>query len=230
MVVKIKHKEEITKDILRVEFDIGKNIINFKPGQHMIVTLINPPESDNAGNRRYFSIVNSPLEKNVLVITTRLRNSAFIRVLKNLPIGSEVDISEIGGNFILTGDTTIPLVFIAENIGITPFISMLSYIDELSLTYKITLLFSNNDKYSTPYFDYLSKLGKKNRNIKIIFISGRINSKLIKKYFPNPNNYVYYIAGPTMMVKSVYQEVLVSGVNTRNIKTENFIGYENEAD
>jgi ferredoxin-NADP reductase len=239
MRVKIKNKKEVAAGTLRVEFDTGENKVDFKPGQHMVVTLINPSETDAEGNSRYFSIVNSPfLKSNVLAITTRLRNTAFKRALKNLPIGAEVEIDQIGGNFVLPGETTVPLGFITGGIGITPFMSMLSYITEVSLAYNITLLYSNRDKASTAYFDYLTDLAQKNKNIKVVFVmtqdpswdgeTKHIDSSVIKKYFSNPNDFIYYIAGPPKMVRAAYQAVVDSGVNPSHIKTENFDGYETQ--
>ena len=58
----------------------------FQAGQSMNVSLIDPPETDAKGNARTFSIVSAPHE-NELVIATRMRDTAFKRVLKSMPAG-----------------------------------------------------------------------------------------------------------------------------------------------
>jgi ferredoxin-NADP reductase len=64
---------------------------HFVAGQSMDFTLINPPEADDEGNTRSFSIASAPYEED-LMIATRMRDTAFKRVLKNLAIGSEIQI------------------------------------------------------------------------------------------------------------------------------------------
>src|SRR6516225_8115683 len=52
----------------------------FRAGQTLDLTLIDPPEADAEGNTRRFSIASAPNDGE-LVIATRLRNSAFKRML-----------------------------------------------------------------------------------------------------------------------------------------------------
>src|SRR3977135_1177919 len=58
----------------------------FTAGQSMNVSLLEPPETDAKGNARTFSIVSAPHETE-LVIATRMRDTAFKRVLKSRPAG-----------------------------------------------------------------------------------------------------------------------------------------------
>jgi ferredoxin-NADP reductase len=48
----------------------------FKAGQYMNVTLIDPPETDAEGNTRSFSIASAPFETD-LTVATRMRDTAF---------------------------------------------------------------------------------------------------------------------------------------------------------
>src|SRR5215472_11055302 len=70
----------------------------FKPGQSVDLTLIAPPETDAEGNTRTFSIASAPHEP-ALTVATRMRNTAFKRVLKSTPIGFEVKIDGPFGSF-----------------------------------------------------------------------------------------------------------------------------------
>src|SRR5215813_14574706 len=96
----------------------------FKAGQYMNVTLIDPPETDAEGNTRSFSIASAPFEAD-LVVTTRMRDTAFKRVLRTLSLKSEVRISGPFGSFTLHADASRAAVFLVGGIGITPFRSMI---------------------------------------------------------------------------------------------------------
>ena len=64
------------------------------PGQALTLTLINPPETDSEGNARMFTIASAPHEPE-LMIATRMRNTAFKRVLRDLPLGTDLLLSLI---------------------------------------------------------------------------------------------------------------------------------------
>jgi len=235
MRVKIKNKKEVAKNTLLVDFDISENKISFKPGQYFFITLINPPHTDKKGNQRHFSIVNSPNEKGILTMATRIRDSAFKRSLLEIPVGTEVEIGIINGSFILPDNKSQPIVFIAGGIGITPFISMLRYISQENLDYKIILLYSNRDRESTAFLEELENIAKNNPRFKLILTmtddlkwqseKRKINAQFIKEYISKPKSRLYLIAGPPIMVKAVYDALSEISVNQKNIKTDNFSGY-----
>jgi len=235
MKARIKSKEEIAKGTLLVQFDLQGQKIKFKPGQFFVINLINPPYNDEKGIKRVFSIVNSPKQKGILTLATRLSDSAFKKSLNELPVGAEVEIESIAGNFTLPKNKSRPLVFISGGIGITPFISMLRYVKEQKLDYRITLMYSNRNKESTAFFDELQETGKKARNAKVVFTmtgdpawkgeNRMINAQFIKDYITEPNKSTYMIAGPPQMVTAIVGELKAAGVDDKNIITENFAGY-----
>lgn len=230
----IKNKKEIAKDTLCVTFDLLGKEVNFKPGQYFFITIPKLNYDDPRGNIRHFSIVNSPLEKGIIKMATRLREqSGFKKTLRELDKGSEVTIGSVTGDFTLPKDENKELIFIAGGIGITPFISMLNYINQKKLSTKVTLIYSNRNKESTPFFDELKKLEKKNKNIKIIFImtqdenwkgeKRRIDKELIEDYVKNFENCTFYVAGPPSLNDAVLKTLKELGV--KNIVRENFSGY-----
>src|SRR4029077_12121735 len=96
----------------------------FTAGQSMNVSLIDPPQTDGKGNSRTFSIVSAPHE-NELAIATRMRDTAFKRVLKAMPAGGRVGLRGPAGLFTLEPADSRPAVFLAGGIGVTPFVSIL---------------------------------------------------------------------------------------------------------
>lgn len=225
-------KKEVARATLQIELK-PEEPMDFLPGQYMDLILIDPPYQDVRGPKRHFSITNSPNHNETLTMTTRLRDSAFKKTLQEMPIGGEIEIHHIGGKFTLPEDINKNYVFIAGGIGITPFMSMLRYIKDNHMDYKITLIYSNRDKESTPFFEELSAID--NPNLRIIFTmtedpnwtgeKRRVDASFIKEYLSKPNSYIYYMAGPPPMVEAVTQELKQAGVQGQNIITENFTGY-----
>lgn len=230
----IEEKKKIAKGTLLVSFKLDKEV-EFQPGQYFIINLINPPYNDQKGLSRHFSIVNSPTQKNKIVMATRLRDSAFKKSLQKLPIGTEVEIEKIGGHFVLPQSIERPLVFIAGGIGITPFMSMLFYIRDKELLHTVTLMYSNPDKNSTAFLEELEEMADKNPRFTLIMTMTKdpswegetrhINADFLKEYLPNLNSYSYFIVGPPDMVDAVYKEAIKAGINEEYIKTEDFSGY-----
>src|ERR671924_825374 len=152
---RIKEKRDVAKGTLMVVFDLLGREVDFTPGQYFWVELPNRGYDDERGLRRHISVVTSPTDRGVLGLATRVRDTAFKRTLSELEVGDEVDVEEPKGDFQLPSDTSKEYVFVAGGIGITVFRSMLRYIAEENLPYRITLIYSNRDRESTAFLDEL---------------------------------------------------------------------------
>ena len=116
---KLLSRVEVAEGTMAFHFEKPSQF-DFKPGQSADVTLSSPPETDSEGNTRTFSIASSPFE-NHLMFATRMRDTAFKRSLKKVPLGTEVKIDSAMGSFTLHKNPARPAVFLAGGIGITPF-------------------------------------------------------------------------------------------------------------
>ena len=83
-------------------------------------------------------------------------------------MGSEVDVEPPKGKFMLPDDTSRPLVFVAGGIGITVFRSMLRYIAEEHLPYRVTLIYSNRDREPTAFLDELVELERELAGFRLV--------------------------------------------------------------
>src|ERR1022692_4043272 len=119
---KLKRREEVAEGTMAFHFEKPSGFA-FKAGQSADVTLIDPPDTDAEGKTRTFSIASPPFE-NELVFTTRMRDTAFKRSLKEVTLTAEVKISPAAGSFTLHKNLAKAAIFIAGGIGITPFLSM----------------------------------------------------------------------------------------------------------
>jgi ferredoxin-NADP reductase len=231
----IKEKTPVALGTLLVVFDLQGEEVDFRPGQYFWVTLLDPPYDDEKGPRRHITVVTSPTERGVLGFATRLRDSAFKRSLQELPVGTEVDVEQPKGEFVLPEEADREYVFIAGGIGITVFRSMLRYIADERLPYRITLLYSNRDRESTAFFDELRQLESEIPGLRVVFTMTddsswdgerrRIDRDFLRDHLDDGAGATYLIAGPPPMVEGVVEELKAFGVPEEQIRPDRFSGY-----
>ena len=235
MKARIKEKRDVAKRTLMVVFDLLGEEVDFRPGQYFWVTLLDPPYDDEKGPRRHITVVTSPTERGVLGLATRLRDSAFKRSLAELPEGTEVEVEQPKGSFALPQETDRHYVFIAGGIGITVFRSMLRYIADEGLPHRVTLVHSNRDRESTPFYDELRELEAANPNLEIVFTmtedSGwdgetrRIDADMLRDHLGDLDAYTHLVAGPPGMVEGVTGALQGAGISEDQIRSQGFSGY-----
>ena len=232
----IKQKREVAKGTLLVVFDLLGEAFDYQPGQYFWVELLDPPYKDEKGARRHISAVTSPTERGVIGLCTRIRDSAFKRSLAELPVGAQVEIEPPRGKFVLPEDASRALVFVAGGIGITAFRSMLRYIQDEGLPHRVTLIYSNRDRESTPFLDELEEIERANPRVKLILTmtedqdwSGerrRVDANFFRDYLGNGlNDARYMVAGPPGMAQAATDELKKTGVDEHLISTDSFSGY-----
>src|SRR5262245_17088006 len=163
---KLKERRDVAEGTMAFHLEKPPGF-EFKAGQYINVTLIDPPETDAEGNTRSFSIASAPFEED-LVVATRMRDTAFKRVFRKLSLKSEVRISGPFGSFTLHSDATRPAVFIVGGIGITPFRSMILQAVKDKLAHKLYLFYSNRRPEDAAFLDELQKAEGQNPNYKFI--------------------------------------------------------------
>lgn len=235
--VKLKRREEVAEGTMAFYFERPEGF-NFKPGQHIDMILINPPETDEEGNIRTFSIASAPFEE-ILMITTRMRDTAFKRVLKVMPLEGQVQIKGPLGSFTLHKDATRPAVLLAGGIGITPFLSILRQATHDKLPHRLLLFSSNRRPEDAAFLQELQELEKVNPNYKFVGTmtkmeksnkpwqgkTGYINREMLAEYIEDFSKPIYYIAGPERVVVALRTILDEAGIYEDNIRTEEFAGY-----
>src|SRR5215471_20842431 len=150
---RLRRRESVAEGTNAFHFDKPGGF-SFKAGQTIDLTLIGPSETDAEGDTRTFSIASAPDEPEI-VIATRIRSSAFKRVLSAVPLGTSVRMSEAMGSFTLHKNTAKPAVFLAGGIGITPFRSMSLDAMTRKTGHRISLFYSNHRPEDAPFLDEL---------------------------------------------------------------------------
>ncbi len=233
--IKLIDKQEIAKNTMAFHFEKPADF-EFIAGQFGDFTLINPPETDDEGNMRGFSIASAPYEAD-LVVATRMRDTAFKRVIKDLPLDSELEMDAPYGDYKLHKQEATPAVFLIGGIGITPVRSIIAEATHNKLPHQITLLYSNKTPADAAFTDDLQKFAAENQNFKFVPVytdvsetewtgeRGYINAEMLKKYVPDLAKPIFYLSGPAAMVKAMRQLLIESHANEDNIRTEEFSGY-----
>src|ERR1700686_2951227 len=210
----------------------------FKAGQYLDMTLLDPPETDAEGNVRSFSIASGPNEES-LMVATRMRDTAFKRVLKTMPLGTVVKIEGPSGDLILQNDVTRTAVFLAGGIGITPFRSIVHWAAKEKLPNRLVLFYSNRRPEDAPFLAELQSLERDNPKYKLIASmtemeksqqpwngeTGLIDQGMLGRHLKGAGSPIYYIAGPPAMVKGLHEMLSKTGINDDDIRAEEFAGY-----
>lgn len=234
---RLKEKEHLAEGTMG--FYLAKpEGFQFKAGQYVDVTLIDPAETDAEGNIRSFSIASAPEDENLL-FATRMRDTAFKRVLRMAHVDLEVNMEGPMGSFTLHNNSAKPAVFLAGGIGITPFSSIIRHATKAGLPHHLYLFYSNRRPEDAAFMNILNELAKANSNFRFIPSmsemeksaktwngeTGFINKEMLARYLPSFQGPIYYVAGPPAMVTAMHQMLVAAGVDEDDVRTEEFAGY-----
>jgi len=231
-------RTEVAEGTMAFQFE-KPNTFVFKAGQYIDLTLsgsqpqLGPPD----GMTHTFSIASSPCDEE-LVVTTRMRNTAFKQAISSLQIGSRARIEGPMGSFSLHKNTARPAIFLAGGIGIAPFLSMLLYATEKKPRHPIVLFYANRYLEDAAFIDELWKLERANPRFRFVPTLtrmannngwkgkiGRISSEMLLTHVGILRGPIYYIAGPPTMVAAARRTLSEVGVDEDDIRTEEFAGY-----
>jgi ferredoxin-NADP reductase len=234
--MKLQHRSEVAEGTMAFYFEKPEGF-QFEPGQFADLTLIDPPENDAEGSRRTFSIASAPHEER-LMFATRMRDTAFKRVLRTLPLGTDLQLEGPFGMMTLDKAESRPTVFLAGGIGITPFRSMILEASKQKWPRPLWLFYSNRRPEDGPFLAELGEIQKNNPNYKLIATitepersqnwtgeTGYINIAMLAKYLGELMSAIYYTAGPPAMVAAMVEMLGKGGVPMSQIRSEEFSGY-----
>ena len=230
----VAEKQEVAKGTLLVLFAV-EDYPDYRPGAYFWVELPDRGHEDEKGLRRHISLVTSPTDKGVVGLATRLRDSAFKQTLSELELGDEVEVEEPKGSFLLPEDAGAEYVFVAGGIGITVFRSMLRYIADESLPYRVTLVYSNRDRESTAFLDELDGLERRIEGLRVILVMTdeetwegerrRLDAVVLGELVGGLEDKTFMIAGPPGMVEGVSDSLLAAGLPEDSVVAGKFSGY-----
>lgn len=230
----VAEKREVAKGTLFVLFAV-EDYPDFRPGHYFWVELPDRGHADEKGLRRHISLATSPTERGVVGLATRLRDTAFKQTLAELEVGDEVEVEEPKGSFLLPEDTDAEYVFVAGGIGITVFRSMLRFIADEELPYRVTLVYSNRDRESTAFLDELEELERRIDGLRVILTmtdepgwegeSRHLDANVLAELLGGLDGKTFLVAGPPQMAQAVADSLQGAGVPGDRVLADKFSGY-----
>ena len=168
-----------------------------------------------------------------------MRDTAFKRSLKKVPLCTEAKIGLAAGSFTLQKNPAKAAVFLAGGIGITPFLSIVRQADHDRLPHNLYLFYSNRRPEDAPFLDTLQTLEKTNPNFHLICTmtdmskskkewigeTVPIDQEILSRHLLTLQGPIYYSAGPPDMVAGMRKMLVSAGVDEDDIRTEDFAGY-----
>lgn len=189
--------------------------------------------ADNRGIKRWFTLSSSPTDELVSITTdfTPLRGSSFKQRLLELSPGTQLKLADPMGDFVLPKDQSIPLVFVAAGMGITPVRSIIKWLHDtgeqrnIHLIYGVThpeklafapLFTSGRFKFTPvikkPAADYNGE-------------TGSLSVDRILELAPDDGRSLIYMSGPEPMIETFFKEFPSRGVSPDRLVTDYFHGY-----
>lgn len=216
---------EETPDHISIIFEKPSSL-EFYPGQYLDIHL---PVTDERSPTRAFTIASAPTEE-TLRITFKKGRSPFKQYFQQIKPSTTITASHPAGTFTL--DESAPAIFIAGGVGITPFRSIIKDRIDHDTQIPITLLYSNSNKHIL----FKKELDTWNHTYPFLDIQyiitqeqGRITPEQLKKAVNHqeysPDNLIFYISGPPLMVNSFHSYLRNFGIDESNIRSDIFDGY-----
>jgi ferredoxin-NADP reductase len=235
--VRLTRRETVAEGTMAFHFTRPSGF-QFRAGQSLTMSLVDPPETDGKGDTRTFTIASAPHEAE-LMIATRMRDSAFKRILKAAPAGTPLRIDGPSGEMVLHDEPARPAVFLAGGIGITPFLSMARHASRERLPHPIYLFYSNRRPEDAAFLAELRDMEQLNRNYRLIATmaepeksaqawsgeTGFIRREMLERHLRDTARPAYYFAGPPAMAMAMQEMLQGIGIPEEAMRYEEFYGY-----
>lgn len=231
MQVVFDHTESVAQNIKTFWFKPTKQIV-YMAGQYTEIQLPHT-HPDERGIKRWFTISSSPTD-NLVSITTKFtpkRGSTFKRTLASLKPGTKLNLAGPMGDFVLPKDRTIPLLFVAGGMGITPMHSMVKWLKDTNEQRNIHLVYAVSSVEQLAFQDLFASY-----NLKFTPIVkeptpdwkgevGRLTADRVINLAGNDSRTLIYISGPEPMVETLVHDMGKLGVKKNRLVTDYFPGY-----
>jgi len=231
-----------SNNIVTVKFkpNNGK-VFHYAPGQFLYIKIKNPkiPHDEHP-----FTISSSPAQQDYVSVTVKQLGD-FTGKLNLAKVGDQAYIDGAFGTFSYIkrsmnkgnqqADASVmhkKICFIAGGIGITPFLSMLRYMDSVNYGDEVVLLWGARDLSEVVCKKELEDYSTRSKSFRLVPVlsndkayegeKGFIGADLIKKYAVDFLKYDFYICGPPIMLEIQIKNLKSLGVSKKNIHFERF--------
>jgi len=227
--VRITEVEQETSAVKCFQLDLCGHSFNFLPGQWLDCYL----DKDESRGVAGYTITSPPPAKGLIELAVKLSedNPVTKFLHQEAEIGDVLFIDGPHGSFYYKREMGDQVVLIARDIGITPMMSILRYIDGRYSEVKATLLYSAENPGQLIYKEELMEIGNKNPNIRCLFTVtgsspedwpvhiGEIDEEFIQRAGIDLNS-IFLLCGPPPHIPKTVTTLRKLGVKESGIKYE----------
>lgn len=205
--------------------------LRYDAGQFTELT-IHHDNPDERGIRRWLTLSSKPSD-DLFSITTRIvpDSSSYKKTLQTLQKNTQVVVSEPMGDFVLPKDESIPLVFVAAGVGITPFHSMVTHLHETKHRRPIKFIHAvknEDDIIFQKSFDATglhTTIVVEKPSVAWGGERGVLTGEHIVKITEPSQKSLFYVAGPEHFAERLQKELLALTIPRNQIVVDFFSGY-----
>ncbi len=227
----LRRTEKVAENIQTFWFEPDK-AVDYLAGQFVEMYLPHK-NADARGQKHWFTLSSSPTEEYISITTKYAlgRASTFKQQLFALKPGAKVRISEPMGDFVLPKDKSIPLLFVAGGIGITPMRSMVKWLTDSKEQRDVSLIYGVKTPDELAFLDLFKSYGivpeilASKPNTGWPGRKGHIASGLIMDSVTHEEQLIY-ISGPEPMTEKLEADLLATGIEPQRLVLDFFPGYQ----
>ncbi|WP_232324644.1 NO-inducible flavohemoprotein [Pedobacter cryoconitis] len=218
----------------------GGKVTPHLPGQYLSIRTF--LKSLNLKQARQYSISSAPNEDYYRISVKREKgvnldtNGLISNYLHDaVNEGDVLDLTAPAGNFVLTENTTAPIVLISGGVGLTPLMSMLQSLIAKDHENPITWIHGCRNKSVHAFKDHLDYITTTKSNVKqhtfynVItpedkengILEGYLDINTIPELPKDPDTN-YFICGPSAFITRQYQDLQAKGIDKKLIFFEEF--------
>ncbi len=223
MKIKFISKTKKAHNIISYRFEKPANF-NYLAGQYSEFHYSHP-HPDNRGLVRWFTLSSAP-EEDYLEFTTKHpdseKSSSFKKSLQTIKKGTELDVYDSMGDFVLPMSQKTKLIFIVAGIGITPLLSIMKHLKITNQKRPIYIYYIARTEEMIDLESYREVVD----NIFLYNSSKEFELKAILKLIEDNHfkDYLIYLSGPQLMVEDKATK-LKSTLDRSKIILDYFDGY-----
>lgn len=221
--------------IYTLEFRSLGSKYKYHPGQFLHIAL--DAEYDGTGqwpDSRCFSMQSNPSEENIKI--TYAVKGEFTRQMEALlKVGSETWLKLPYGDLFTQSHNKVNNVFIAGGTGITPFLSLFTH-ESFNEYINPKIYLGFRSKEYNIYNNELSQMIQLRSNSSVSELAEGNLPSFLKYYyqeeeglinidqifFENGHTSNYFISGPPIMIKAFKNKLIIKGVPTKNVLTDDW--------
>jgi ferredoxin-NADP reductase/mono/diheme cytochrome c family protein len=234
MLLELARIERQTHDSVTLRFRIaGNDGFRARPGQFLSFDWL----FDGQKISRCYSISSSPTQAGFVEITVKRQPQGCVSKFLNdrsLP-GLTVEAAGPFGQFYFDEKQHKKIAMFAGGSGITPFVSMLRYIDDLCLDTEATLFYTVRTPQDIIFDRELERLEKRLPNFRRVVVATRADStwhgptgylrpELVQRHLGELDSYTCFMCGPLPFMNHVRNVLLSLDVDPQKIHQESFGG------